>query len=122
MLAVDALLTAALTACLACADGHRYWPCAVLAPVGGLACCLAGDGILDACADRCESDRLRTGSDVGHIRWLVDSARGGAAAVRSIPVRSPGQWASGASCRHSARGSPLPLPMAWRATWVAPAS
>ncbi|MEU2774063.1 DUF6518 family protein [Streptomyces sp. NPDC007162] len=46
-LVVGALLTASLTACLARAGVRRYWLCAVLAPVGGLAFCLAEKGILD---------------------------------------------------------------------------
>ncbi|MEU2336077.1 DUF6518 family protein [Streptomyces sp. NPDC013172] len=46
-LAVGVLLTASLTACLARDGVHRYWLCALLAPVGGLAFCLAEKGVLD---------------------------------------------------------------------------
>jgi hypothetical protein len=46
-LAVGALLTALLTAYLARAGVRRYWLCAALAPVGGLAFYLAEKGILD---------------------------------------------------------------------------
>ncbi|CAM5295540.1 DUF6518 family protein [Streptomyces aurantiogriseus] len=46
-LAAGALLTAVLTVYLARAGVHRYWLCAVLAPVGGLAFYLAEEGILD---------------------------------------------------------------------------
>ncbi|WP_211175252.1 hypothetical protein [Pseudonocardia xinjiangensis] len=47
-LAVGALLTTFLTVYLARAGVRRYWLCAVLAPVGGLAFYLAELGILDA--------------------------------------------------------------------------
>lgn len=46
-LAVGALLTALLTVYLARAGVHRYWLCAVLAPVGGLAFHIAEKVILD---------------------------------------------------------------------------
>jgi hypothetical protein len=46
-LAVGALLTALLTVYLARAGVRRYWLCAVLAPVGGLAFYLAEAGILN---------------------------------------------------------------------------
>lgn len=46
-LAVGALLTALLTAYLARAGAPRYWLCAALAPVGGLAFYLAEAGILN---------------------------------------------------------------------------
>jgi hypothetical protein len=46
-LAVGALLAAFLTGYLARAGVRRYWLCAVLAPVGGLAFHLAEKGILD---------------------------------------------------------------------------
>lgn len=46
-MAVGALLTALLTIYLARAGVQRYWLCAVLAPVGGLAFYLAEKGILD---------------------------------------------------------------------------
>ncbi|MFG2025708.1 DUF6518 family protein [Streptomyces sp. NPDC048825] len=46
-MAVGALLTALLTIYLARAGVQRYWLCAVLAPVGGLAFYLAEEGILD---------------------------------------------------------------------------
>ena len=46
-LAVGALLTALLTVYLARAGVHRYWLCAVLAPVGGLAFYVAEKVILD---------------------------------------------------------------------------
>ncbi|MFD4603831.1 DUF6518 family protein [Streptomyces sp. NPDC058464] len=46
-LAVGALLTALLTVYLVRAGVHRYWLCAVLAPVGGLVFYLAEKGILD---------------------------------------------------------------------------
>lgn len=47
-LAAGALLTALLTVYLARAGVRRYWLCAVLAPVGGLAFYLAEQGILGA--------------------------------------------------------------------------
>ncbi|MFJ8503737.1 DUF6518 family protein [Streptomyces avermitilis] len=47
-LAVGALLTAFLSVYLARAGVHRYWLCAVLAPVGGLAFYLAEKGVLDS--------------------------------------------------------------------------
>ncbi|WP_033328978.1 DUF6518 family protein [Streptomyces yerevanensis] len=46
-MAVGALLTALLTIYLARAGVQRYWLCAALAPVGGLAFYLAEEGILD---------------------------------------------------------------------------
>jgi hypothetical protein len=46
-LAVGVLLTALLTGYLARAGVHRYWLCAVLAPVNGLAFHLAEKGILN---------------------------------------------------------------------------
>ncbi|MFE2420945.1 DUF6518 family protein [Streptomyces hokutonensis] len=46
-LAVGALITLVLTVCLARAGVRRYWLCAVLAPVSGLAFYLAEDGILN---------------------------------------------------------------------------
>lgn len=46
-LTVGALLTALLTVYLARAGVHRYWLCAVLAPMSGLAFYLAEEGILN---------------------------------------------------------------------------